>query len=392
MACLLLTAAFMFIAATGRGAFMSIAAPLIALLMVAAMYVADVVIRGYDGHAIIILAQSIFALFAVAVGYAAGRRGTRFMVAPAATAAALLAVLTVAALFDANPFEDTNTAGILVFELGAICTLAAALFIDRWRMPVFLAIGILPLFLEYRFQARSSMLATLIFLTTIGIGARADRRTGRAALALVIAMAPIVVLLNITVVGDSDSLKQFSTSVFGKAADTGRADIWRTLLDGIRSNVLFGNGIATPTPQPPLSFHITTQNLSAHDWYLQILFQSGGVGLLLWLVAIVLPMDRLWSSSRSRIAGGFALGALAIQTFEVTLTQNNFAFGLLFWMMLGAGLALGDRPEGCPASSAEADPANEATMSRSGVENDVAGVAAHGWDSAGRGSPEVEVD
>ena len=125
--------------------------------------------------------------------------------------------------------------------------------------------------------------------------------------------------------------------LFRKRFLTGRDVMWPKLIETINENPYFGLG---PAIHPG---DITGFGLSAHNIYLQIGLQAGYIGLTIFLLLIFLIWHYLYNlrfthHGKSMIA--IFAGTLIINTFESTLTQNNVAYGIIFWLL--SGLSIGE--------------------------------------------------
>ncbi len=122
----------------------------------------------------------------------------------------------------------------------------------------------------------------------------------------------------------------------GKSIHSGRDTIWSLLLDFISQKPLLGYGSSTL----PSDFFETT--LSAHNLYLQITLQVGLVGLTIFAIFLYSIWKKFWDNkldNKTRFSAAFFIGIIIYQLSEVTLTQGNFAFGLIQWLIIGVGLS-----------------------------------------------------
>lgn len=88
---------------------------------------------------------------------------------------------------------------------------------------------------------------------------------------------------------------------------------------------------------------IYNTDFSSHNMYLQTILQSGVVGLLLLLCLFWMIRGKLVECGdfSSRVGVSLLLAMLVHECLEVSLTQNNFTYGLLIWTVIGISLALG---------------------------------------------------
>ena len=115
-----------------------------------------------------------------------------------------------------------------------------------------------------------------------------------------------------------------------------KKDIWLALIELIKQRLLIGYG-ASASPQQFLPI-----GLSSHNLYLQIALQSGLTGLAL----LILLFWNIWKlfyrkvdSIYVKLAASFFVAAMVYQLFEVSLTQNNLAIGILIWLITSIGVS-----------------------------------------------------
>lgn len=126
----------------------------------------------------------------------------------------------------------------------------------------------------------------------------------------------------------------------GKNLLSGRETIWKEILDAITEKIWFGHGAGT------VPSTIQGIQLSAHNLYLQIVYQIGLVGLGLFLLIIITIWFGFWNGrydKKVRLSAAFFVGILVQQSFEVTLTQNNMAMALMQWLIMGVGIGISYR-------------------------------------------------
>ena len=117
---------------------------------------------------------------------------------------------------------------------------------------------------------------------------------------------------------------------------SGRQNIWPVLIEAIKAQPLFGYGAAA---SPGL---FLSTGLSSHNLYLQIALQVGLIGILFFMILIFSIWKCFWKGRNNqlvRLSAAFMIGILVHQLFEVSLTQNNLAIGLLQWMIIGQGIS-----------------------------------------------------
>ncbi|PER82241.1 O-antigen ligase family protein [Bacillus cereus] len=118
----------------------------------------------------------------------------------------------------------------------------------------------------------------------------------------------------------------------GKSLFSGRQLVWKDLLNSAMENPLLG-----------YSFDMRFNGgMSAHNMYLEIILQSGilGLGFLLILFySIWLYLCRYGHYVNARISGAALTAIIIHQLFEVTLIQNNLAIGIMQWIIISLGFS-----------------------------------------------------
>ena len=134
-------------------------------------------------------------------------------------------------------------------------------------------------------------------------------------------------------------LEALSREWLNKNFFSGRELVWKMVLLAVRGNEAFGLGLQM-TPSM-----IYNTSISSHNMYLQTMLQSGVVGLCLLLCLFWTIRGKLVECGdfSSRVGASFLLAMLVHECLEVSLTQNNFTYGLLIWAVLGISLALGKK-------------------------------------------------
>lgn len=131
------------------------------------------------------------------------------------------------------------------------------------------------------------------------------------------------------------TLNQWSIKLTDKPIMTGRNTIWAQLVDLISLKPWLGYG-ASVVPEDFLS-----TSLSAHNLYLQIGLQAGLVGIILLFLFFFVIWNSFWKNKtdpKVKLASCFFISILIHQSFEVTLTHNQFSIGLLQWLIVAFGL------------------------------------------------------
>jgi len=150
-------------------------------------------------------------------------------------------------------------------------------------------------------------------------------------LLIIIFFAPLVLLLSSTM-GSPDAL----FGLFGKDMTfTGRVDIWSSILDEIKGHWIIGCGFQGfwMTNKPALAeiyYDLQWEIPHAHQGYLDILNETGIVGLSIFFVMMLSYFKNLWARGKSHPWSWVVLGVLILNLTESTLFRSDDVSGALF--------------------------------------------------------------
>ena len=255
--------------------------------------------------------------------------------------AAMLTLVFAAWIFEGMPFSNYMCFwdNANVFSFVVFCW-AAVLLVNFNRASIpFLAISVLLIFVS---SARTTALAfavlVLMWLYLRGkvLAVRMKRRI-RILFVVVCVLVALFMIFYIATYNTSLGvyLDELSRQYLHKGFYSGRQRLWGGIFQAINESPFFGQGLSAL----PADFLDT--GLSSHNLYLQVLLQSGYVGLFLLIVLLWLIMERLMSQPMdNNVALSIAMiVAVVIQeTFEVCLLQNHLMVGLMMWMIIGVGI------------------------------------------------------
>lgn len=144
-------------------------------------------------------------------------------------------------------------------------------------------------------------------------------------------------VLAFTLSHDLSAYNQMTMEITGKNLASGRQVVWPIVIDSISSNLLLGMGASAGLSD------FSDFTFSAHNLFIQTALQTGLIGLTFLILIIFFTFRLISLSFNSKLykasISAFA-GILIMQSFEVTLTQNNLSLSLPIWALLG--LAYGD--------------------------------------------------
>lgn len=255
--------------------------------------------------------------------------------------AAMLTLVFAAWIFEGMPFSNYMCFwdNANVFSFVVFCW-AAVLLVNFNRASIpFLAISVLLIFVS---SARTTALAfaVLVLMWLYLRGKVLDVRMKRRIRILFVVVCVLVALFMIFYIATYNTslgvyLDELSRQYLHKGFYSGRQRLWGGIFQAINESPFFGQGLSAL----PADFLDT--GLSSHNLYLQVLLQSGYVGLFLLIVLLWLIMERLMSQPMdNNVALSIAMiVAVVIQeTFEVCLLQNHLMVGLMMWMIIGVGI------------------------------------------------------
>lgn len=210
-----------------------------------------------------------------------------------------------------------------------------------------IALGLVPLMLVMATQSRASMALALVtfawFVSSRQI-AKNRLRTAFSTIALILPMGiafmaykPSLAHTNMETYSIREQQNRAQQLDVSKPTSrnllslSSRDVIWSTIIYEIENNGFAGRGLGR-LPSEVLSGRLS--GLSAHNGFVQLFFQFGAIGVLLFTVACWFVISA--AAKRSRDDAGLAIfvGALVHEAFEVALTQNNFGFGLGIWLIV----------------------------------------------------------
>jgi O-antigen ligase len=154
----------------------------------------------------------------------------------------------------------------------------------------------------------------------------------------------------------------------GKDIFSGRQIIWDHVLQRIQHAPWLGYGLGS-VPATYGGVH-EYDGKSIHNLYLQTWYQTGLIGLMLLILTLRQKYRDLTNQNGSaadgpaQLAGAYLIGILVIQTFEVDLTQNNFAAALGMWLIITSGAAATGPARALPVSRSSRPQAKAATQTR----------------------------
>lgn len=199
--------------------------------------------------------------------------------------------------------------------------------------------------------SRGALLGLLVGLATFVLVRRPRAPRGRRwptwVAALVVMVAAAVLTALVTSTGDAAPWIRRAAQLDGLGDDRGRIETWFLALELAGRSPVLGHGFGAwralvAGAEPTLDLTILP---NSHDLYLELLLDTGALGLVAFLAWIVALGAASWRAGRasSGVTAAAALGALAAAlTHNVTdvLLYQSYVAGSL-WLVVGLALAGG---------------------------------------------------
>lgn len=233
--------------------------------------------------------------------------------------------------------KNPNSLAIILFCIlyMQLLTFRYSSYIGRSYFGLLICIN---LFLIYTTSSRSVFLSILILLLSMLLllySKKAFSKLFSTVLIFNFGFILIYVLLENTKIGQF--LNGVSLHLLDKSFYSGRNEIWKQLLPYIYDKPFFGYGIGIDARE------LTSQANTSHNQYIQILLESGIIGLTLFLLLLYsiwkLLLQNL-TTFESKLSACFFIATLVYMNFESTLFQNNYAIGLMQWFIITLGVII----------------------------------------------------
>lgn len=232
-------------------------------------------------------------------------------------------------------YQNPNSLGIIAMSFFG----TSILFLKLTNLKRYYFFSIAFLILTILSKSRSALIGILfsfIIYLIYNIISKNKRRWRVFFIFFLLSLSIIVVLyINIT---KFDFYYKLATTIYeftGKNILSGRQIVWSHLINLVKNKLWLGYGSGAQ-----LSNYSNIQ-LSAHNLFLQILFQNGLIGLVTFIIFLFIVWNNLYSSKQNqitRLSSSLFCGILFLNLFEVTLIQNNMAAALIQWFIISIGL------------------------------------------------------
>lgn len=282
----------------------------------------------FQQQSIMQIVQLMFVALAIKVGPL-----LRFSRMGMLISAASAIFLSLAGIIDLLIYGNLMFVNANVYGVSALCwvSILAKLFgghresLPPFRLAVIL---ILPMFLAIISESRASLLAILGLIIWPIVTAPFSSPKIRTVFGLLMLLAPLTLIVLIGT-GGLSSVQDLIPVVGEKSPFSGRDIIWLNIILELERNGYWGFGLGS---LPGGLLEGPYEGLSAHNGFLQIFYQFGAVGLLVFFSACALLIVSLTRREDGRISVAILLAALVHEMFEVVMIQNHFGPGLLLWL------------------------------------------------------------
>lgn len=241
-------------------------------------------------------------------------------------------------------FNNPNGLAVILFSSTFI--IVSAIYLAKRLMTriFFAAILAITLFLITQTHARSIYISFFIVIVIIGINFFKKRWTYYSFF-ISLCGGFLFLISYITLPGTplGNALNAFSLNTFKKSFFSGRERIWSEMWVYISDSPFIGHGVSSD----PNRFESIAN--SAHNQYLQIILESGILGLLAFLFFLYNIWLLLLKNQNHFIGSlsiAYFIAILFYETFEVTLFQNNFNIGFIQWLIITMGINLSNHSSG----------------------------------------------
>ena len=218
------------------------------------------------------------------------------------------------------------------------------LSLRRKKKIIDILFGALILFFIFISTSRAALLSVLIYMLLVAIFRMIEGERGiiRKEIVNMIFVVEAVVLIAFIVIyagllelDIGEKLQSFSQLYFHKNFFSGRQLVWSSLLPFIKAKPILGYGLSTVPSAIVPNIHY-----SGHNTFFQIAIQMGIIGSIL-LLLIIRNIICVCASNQTNYMRvnimAFTFVILFHECFEVCLTQNMMACGLIMWFVMGLG-------------------------------------------------------
>ena len=235
-------------------------------------------------------------------------------------------------------FDWSNTLGYYLDFMLPLVIFRAFFSGTRWRIAWAMGMAIIigGIYATYSRESEiAALVGVLVILFIVGTQTRLVAMALGLMGVLVVAIGPFIGLNILGRFGDNT----------GSSLD-GRSNFWSAVFDSFRSQhflgLVTGQGFGAADK---LVIAVTNGYLtSPHNIYLELLYDTGIVGVVMFALALLLPLARLMRHRADSLEerGMRAMGAaviVSIMVFSITESQLNGIFSMFFWLIMSLPFA-----------------------------------------------------
>lgn len=138
-----------------------------------------------------------------------------------------------------------------------------------------------------------------------------------------------------TVLGDF--LDNWSRTLFGKGLYSGRHTLWNELFNHALNSPFLGYGYGTNFTE------MNSKGQSPHNMYLQIMLESGAIGLITFILVLYFIWKMLLNNIETiaaKLSAFYLIGLLVYLNFETTIFPSTIvAIGIFQWLIITFGIS-----------------------------------------------------
>jgi O-antigen ligase len=181
-------------------------------------------------------------------------------------------------------------------------------------------------------------LLVLVCLVCIGLWLGCDKRVRTLGIGNIYSIFVMVCLMGMMVATYSwapESVEHFLSLLGKDVTFTGRTELWQDVFEEFRNHVVMGTGFGAFWVVGDNRLMYLYENYvwlpnSAHMGYLDIMNETGVVGLALFLLAVICYFRNLGGFGKASFWKWFVISALIINFQESTLFKHNALTGVMF--------------------------------------------------------------
>lgn len=244
-------------------------------------------------------------------------------------------------VFSENTVLNTNKLGAYAFMLSFFPILYIVNYTKKFKVVKLILIIVLTLFIILFTGTRSILLSIFFMILTLILWKTLSKNKTIYNLFFVFIIVFCILFTIVypqldTLIPNFHYYNNIIIEYTGKSLFSGRNELWKIIINLVKAKPFLGYGSGT------LISDFLFTNLSAHNLYLQIGLQVGLIGISALIVCLFNIWKAFWNNRYNKkviIVACYFVGFIIYQLSEISLTQNNFTFSVLHWLIIGIGLS-----------------------------------------------------